>query len=165
MLDACCWRKILVPWVPSFAFAHISVNELPRHQSKPRVSCRGLRTWIFWRVAFNSIVAFHRGIIHLLPKSKKEYLLCQCQRATTLFRSKFYFVLHLIIEPLFVLINHPADLEDQHNHNNHHEATTLSICRFGLACRCARCCVGCECTHHLVMNIQIYFYLHHCILY
>ena len=42
---------------------------------------RGLRTWIFWRVAFNSIVAFHRGIIHLLHKSKKEYLLCQ--RATT----------------------------------------------------------------------------------
>jgi len=93
-IDACCWRKVLVPWVPSFAFAHNSVNELPRHQSKPRVSCRGD---VFWRVAFNSIVAFHRGIIHLLLKSEKEYLLCQCQRATTLFPSKFYFVLHLIM--------------------------------------------------------------------
>jgi len=46
-----------------------------------------------------------------------------------------------------VLINHP-DLEDQHIHNNHHEATTLSICRFGLACRCARCCVGGEYTSY-----------------
>ena len=89
VLDACCWRKVLVPWVPSFAFAHNSVNELPRHQSKPRVSCRGD---VFWRVAFNSIVAFHRGIIHLLPKSKKEYLLCQ-RATTTLFKanSTLYF--------------------------------------------------------------------------
>ena len=64
-----------------------------------------LRTWIFWRVAFNSIVAFHRGIIHCCLNPRKNIFCVKVQRATTLFRSKFYLVLHLIIEPLFVLIN------------------------------------------------------------